>query len=867
MEKHIQPVELRPIRSAEPAAQSFSDEARVAQYERAMRVHRAHTETFVVSALDRELAGAFAVRSGSGGSEHVVDLVDRSGTHDTCSCPDFLGNMLGTCKHLEAVRRGARESKDLARAFAALPAAVDVPTLTARGDGELRLVVTGPRTGPFLREIGVHSTADGVLTRESETALRPGRTQYGRITHAGAAAARLIEERARLAARASDVAQALRSGSLGLDVLDAALFPYQRDGVAHLVTRGRAVLADDMGLGKTVQSIAACEVLRRRGEARRILVVCPASLKAQWASEIRRYAGEQAVVIVGGAEQRRAAFASDAPYVVLNYELTWRDLSILRELQADVLVLDEAQRAKNFRTKTAATIKSIPSRFLFVLTGTPVENRLDDLYSLLQLVDASVLGPLWKFNVDFHERDERGKVVGYRELGALRTRIAPVVLRRRKDEVLSQLPALTEQTRYVPLSPEQEELEASYRQRAARLMKQAERRALSPGEQKRLQAALLKARQACSAAVLCDPGASKGSAKLDELAALVSEIASQGTSKVLVFSEWTGMLQLAAAKLDELGIGHLMLHGGVRSDARPALLERFRSDASAVVLLSTDAGGVGLNLQMASYVVHLDLPWNPARLDQRVARSHRLGQTRGVSVTYLCSETGIERGIEGTLAGKRAVRGAAVDPESEIEKLDAPSFNMFLAQARGAILGEELDEELAAAASNEEAPSAPSATCAPSAPTSAGGAGAPNVAGAPMNFARQRMRLAHVVLDAGFPSDAVRAAYETIAACLSSRLSSPEAAAEGHAQLVAAVYRELVPAGLVPTAVLGLLARAHDLVAVAALGVEIDMGVATSVVTDVREWLERWDGEALEGRARAAKGTGGRARSPIVGSA
>jgi SNF2 family DNA or RNA helicase len=287
-------------------------------------------------------------------------------------------------------------------------------------------------------------------------------------------------------------------------------------------------------------------------------------------------------------------------------------------------------------------------------SSAPTRNRLDDLQGLLQLVDPAVLGPLWKFNVDFHERDERGKVVGYRDLGALRARVGSVVLRRRKEEVLSQLPALTEQTRYVPLSEEQKELDESYRRTAAQLMKQAERRALSPAEQKRLLAALLKARQACNAAVLCDPRAASGSGKLDELAALVSEIASQGTSKALVFSEWTQMLKLAAARLDEEGIGHLMLHGGVPSDKRGALLDRFRNDAEVVVLLST--------------------------------RAHRVGQTRGVSVTYLCAESGIERGIEGTLAGKRAVRGAAVDPDSDVETLEAPSFSTFLAQARGLLV-------------------------------------------------------------------------------------------------------------------------------------------------------------------------------------
>jgi SNF2 family DNA or RNA helicase len=239
-------------------------------------------------------------------------------------------------------------------------------------------------------------------------------------------------------------------GALGLDVLAKPLFPYQHDGVAHLVTRARALLADDMGLGKTVQTIAACEVLRARGEAERILVVTPASLKDQWAREIEEYAGQTASVIGGGAKARRAALRrGELPYTVLNYELAMRDLDVVQALEADVLVLDEAQRAKNFRTKTAAMLRKLPSRFLFVLTGTPVENRLDDLYSLLQLVDPTVLGPLWSFNHEFHVQNERGRVTAARNLGALRTRIAPYVLRRRKDEVLSQLPAITEQTRYV----------------------------------------------------------------------------------------------------------------------------------------------------------------------------------------------------------------------------------------------------------------------------------------------------------------------------------------------------------------------------------------------------------------------------------
>ncbi len=263
-----------------------------------------------------------------------------------------------------------------------------------------------------------------------------------RVVHA---VAPLIDRLAKSDARAhrrQALARALTDGSFQLDVLAEPLFPYQAAGVAHLVTAGRALLADDMGLGKTVQAIAACTVLRRLGEAERVLGVTPASLKAQWAREVDRYARRSAVVVAGGPKQRRALVSSGAPYTIINYELLWRDPDLGAESGADVIILDEAQRAKNFRTKTATLLRALSSRFLFVLTGTPVENRLDDLYSLMQLVEPSVLGPLSRFNLDFHVQTTRNRRSGYRNLGQLRERIAPFVLRRLKEEVLSQLGAL-----------------------------------------------------------------------------------------------------------------------------------------------------------------------------------------------------------------------------------------------------------------------------------------------------------------------------------------------------------------------------------------------------------------------------------------
>jgi superfamily II DNA or RNA helicase len=857
-------IRVLPAKHDAPNCEAYGDEREVRRFEWAMREHRAYAEAFRVVPLDERVDGTYRVTGASGRAYHV-DIVDRSGQHDACSCADFLANELGTCKHLEAVRRGIARVPVLARAFRKLAEAPRRPVLTVRGVGPASLWALGRWDDDALRQRGLARVA-----REPELVVPSSAASQGyslamaqlgkaRVTHAAIVLGERLGRAARIESRRRAIVDALAAGSLGLDILSVPLFPYQREGAAHLLRAGRAILADDMGLGKTAQAIAACELLRARGEASRVIVITLSSLKHQWAREIERFAGVRAVVVGGGAVGRRHALRSDAPYKILNYELTWRELSELQELDADVIIYDEAQRAKNFRTKTAQTIQQIPSRFAFVLTGTPIENRLDDLYSLMQVVDPNVFGPLWKFNLEFHQQTETGKIAGYKNLSSLRERIAPAVLRRRKEEILTQLPPLTQQTRYTPLTTAQQELEQGYRQQAGQLMAKAQRRGLTKKEQELLMMNLLKARQACSAAELCDPKR-RGSPKLDEFEALIGEIVEQGVSKVLVFSEWVEMLKLAAKRLEAAGVGHVMLHGGVPTERRPALLDRFRESDDVRVLLSTEAGGTGLNLQVASYVVHLDLPWNPGRLDQRTARAHRMGQTRGVSVICLCAEEGIERAIESTLAGKRAVRSAALDPTSSVETLEAPSFTVFLAQLQDVLdelaetdAGVEIDADAEAPAGDAEAASArrPTSTASSAAEASplpavadatpialerspvANGTSALRVGD---RVAARRLALARVVLDAGFAAEAVRAAYEALAAVIGALLA---AAPTSHAALVAGIYGELLPSGRLPAGAHGALARLHDLTLIEAHGVEVEVELARAAVEEAAEWFAR----------------------------
>ncbi|MFQ5829545.1 MAG: DEAD/DEAH box helicase, partial [Candidatus Methylomirabilia bacterium] len=424
------------------------------------------------------------------------------------------------------------------------------------------------------------------------------------------------------------------------------------------------MLADDMGLGKTVEAIAACALLRELRDVGRVLVVCPASLKHQWAREIRKLTTFPVSIVEGAMSRRREVYARSSFFTILNYEVALRDEPILERMRPDIIILDEAQRIKNWRAKTADAVKRLRSRYAFVLTGTPLENRLDELYSILQFLDPRTLGPLWKFNERYFQLERRKdgshKVLGYKNLDELRSRIAPVVLRRAREEVLQELPGRLDNHFFVELTPPQRDAYDGYAAIVARLFAISQRRPLTPQERNRLLKSLIKMRIICDALALHDPTLpqrerERTAPKLAELRNILEDQVAGNGAKALVFSQWAGMLALAEPGLRRMGLGYVKLTGAVPSSRRGRLIEQFFEDDRCRVFLSTDAGGVGLNLQAASLVVNLDLPWNPAVLDQRSSRAHRHGQPRTVTVVSLIARDTIEERMLDTLAAKRHV--------------------------------------------------------------------------------------------------------------------------------------------------------------------------------------------------------------------
>jgi superfamily II DNA or RNA helicase len=638
---------------------------------------RGQTEIADVELLEpaQPVFGRFRVRSASGGS-YDVEIRSMDAPLNSCGCTDHRVNGLGTCKHIEGVLATLRRRR--ARALAAA---------TERGNprAELFLSRNGEATprvlwpkqadaAPAARAVlSAYADADGNLRDPSPQQVRG---IMGVLATSGAAVEAQVRmsgylgqwldaadrQTARNQARSTFLAE-VEAGRQTLDVVKHPLLSYQREGMLHLAFGGRVLLADEMGLGKTVQAIAACELLRRLHGIKRVLVVCPASLKGEWEDQIARFLGAATLLIAGPRARRLVDYTRPAFFTVVNYEQVVIDAAdINRLVRPDVTILDEAQRIKNWPTKTARMVKTLRSPYAFVLTGTPIENRIDEVYSIVQYLDPELLGPLFRFNREFYELDERGRPVDYKNLDALKRRLQPVLLRRCKKDVEGELPGRTVTNYMVGMEPEQRLRYEDYQSQAARLIFQAQRRPLTPKEFERLQRLLACMRMLCDTPYILDPEC-RISPKLEELERVLTDLLEEPDRKIIIFSEWERMLMLVRELAAEMGVEFAWHTGSVPQIRRRAEIARFKQDPQCRLFLSTDSGSVGLNLQAASAVINLDLPWNPAKLEQRIARAWRKHQSRTVDVINLVTEDSIEHRMLQLLAHKQALAGGILDGE------------------------------------------------------------------------------------------------------------------------------------------------------------------------------------------------------------
>ena len=610
------------------------------------------------------------------GEEHTVVYRGEGSQWNYCSCMDFKASGLGTCQHLEAVKLYLGDKK----ASAKLPATTSL-YVDYKGKRRIRLRIGSDMHKEMQELAKPYFTATGELRVGKEERipefiaqaqqLLPSFRCYGDV----ATLLRKHQQEKMLA----KLANSIKDNEITA-LLKTQLYPYQMEGVRFALRHGRSIIADEMGLGKTIQAITTAEVLRSKQLITSVLVVCPTSLKYQWKYEIERFTNSTVRVVEGNALKRKELYAQDDSfYKIVSYHSMSNDVKLMGEITTDMLILDEVQRLKNWDTQIAKAARHIVSEYAVVLSGTPLENKLEELYSIVELVDQYALSPYYQFRDKYIITDDAGMTIGYRNLNDISVRLKDLLIRRKKVDVALDMPLRRDKMLIVPMTKEQAAQHEDFKQSMCMLVQKWRRyKFLSDLDRQRLMLLLSQMRMVANSTFILDQK-TRFDTKVDEVVNILQDVFASSDEKVVIFSCWERMTRLIAAELDKMGIGYENLNGSVPSEKRGQMVERFRNDPNSRVFISTDAGATGLNLQSASIIINMELPWNPAILEQRIGRIFRLGQQRNVQVINLVSALSIEEEILGKLQFKSALfEGILDNGESTVMLPDKSTFQQIM---------------------------------------------------------------------------------------------------------------------------------------------------------------------------------------------
>lgn len=536
----------------------------------------------------------------------------------------------------------------------AVLSAADINRLLQTGQGHMRL------------KDGRIAVADSSLAEDLEEVLRDCNPSQDRGGYRVPPAQRDYLTASIAAWSGKDLPSA-PAAPVRLASLEKALRPYQVEGARWLLAHAQGglggLLADEMGLGKTVQALAMIESLPGT-----TLVVCPSSLVWNWQREAEHFLPGLAVLTLDGPDrEKRFAAIGNHRLVVTSYALLRRDIERYRGLEFAAVVLDEAQHIKNPDSQNARAACALRAKSRFILTGTPIENSLRDLWSLFAFLLPGYLGS----RADFKDRYETPLLNGERGplWQRLSRRVHPYLLRRRKQDILTELPDKIEQVIEIELSDAQKAVYTQLQQSARVQVDQLREGGQAGAARMRVLTALLRLRQACCDLRLLGAPDPAPSGKTNALLELLGE-AVDGGHRTLVFSQFTSMLDLIAAELDTQGIAHCRLDGSTRN--RAEVVDRFQNDATIpVFLISLKAGGVGLNLTAADTVIHFDPWWNPAVEAQATDRAHRIGQKNVVTAIKLIARDTVEERVLKMQARKKELMDGMMDGDAALEALSA----------------------------------------------------------------------------------------------------------------------------------------------------------------------------------------------------
>jgi SNF2 family DNA or RNA helicase len=621
-------------------------------------------------------------------NNYKVSIRDFNYQKNFCNCLDFKTNRLGICKHIAATLKFLTANLDIAeyqtKQFVGSYSSIylDYP-----GGRQVKLKIGTENFAEYevLRKRYFSDNNELLATSFPvfENILQEAKQINASFVCYEDALAYVIQIRENINRRLK-IGDFLKKNPKISDIagaLKVKLFPFQEDGVKFAARAGRSLIADDMGLGKTLQAIAVAEMYKKVLQIHKVLIVCPTSLKYQWKSEIERFSNSTVEIIDGNVSRRKEQYSqSESFYQITSYSSIANDVDFINDaLELDFVILDEAQRIKNWKTKVSKSVKRLNSTYTVVLTGTPLENKLEELYSIMQFIDVYQLGPLYQFVDRYQLKDpETGKVIGYQHLNEIKALLSDTLLRRTKSEVLKQLPERMDKNLFVPMTHEQREIHDEMQTVVSKLVSKWRKFGfLNEADRQRLILSLSRMRMVCDSTFIIDQRTRKDT-KIEELMNILEEFFETNDSKVVIFSQWERMTRLVADELEKRDFGFEYLHGGIPSQKREKLLTNFKENPNSRIFLSTDTGGVGLNLQSATLVINLDIPWNPAVLEQRISRVYRLGQNRNVTVINLVSMCTIEHKMLDVLKFKSSMASGVLDGGEDTIFLDNEQFKGFM---------------------------------------------------------------------------------------------------------------------------------------------------------------------------------------------
>lgn len=668
------------------------------EWQVALRQQQAEKEVFAISVVDEQhCPGEYRVRNALTRNEYKVVYRGKDSVWNYCSCMDFKTSQLGTCKHLEAVKLWVRKKR---KKIHGEPPAYSSVYIDYKGQRSVKIRFGGTSNDILRRLAKDYFDEHGVLREDA----------YGKFD-IFLQAAKAIDENFRCYGDALDlvIGQREKTHRLQLveskysdDALDSLLtvrlYPYQKEGIRFAVKAGKAIIADEMGLGKTIQAIASAEIYLREGMADSVLVVCPTSLKYQWKKEIEKFTGgdmaevvdvrsgetvqvPKVIVVEGNPFKRKRLYTSSAPYKIVSYNTACNDIREMGRLSAGVLVMDEIQRLKNWNTQISRAARKIDSSYAVLLSGTPLENKLEELYANMELVDQFCLGPYYKFKDEHILLDpEKGNVVGYKNLNVIGEQIREKLIRRTKKGVHLQLPKRSDQYILVPMTGAQTDYHTEFKWELTKILNKYKKfHYMTEQDRRRLMLLLSQMRMVADSTFILEQNLkTRHDIKIAEVMNLLDNVFASGNEKVVIFSEWERMTRLVAMELEKRGIRYEYLNGKISAKQRGQLVEYFTTLPESRVFISTDAGSTGLNLQVASILINLDLPWNPAVLEQRIARIYRLGQDRPVQILNLVSKNSIEEGMIAKLRFKSSMFEGVLDGGDDTVFVSDDKFKKFM---------------------------------------------------------------------------------------------------------------------------------------------------------------------------------------------